>query len=250
MIVYDHNYGSWRDRYDRLNRTNGAYTYSKDICKWHLPVWKELLGPNDSVATCGKVPGATVQYLHERTHDDLSDETKLFVTTYKDLAQSLGRRGLWIPNTIDADGLPEHSGASGWVYYGNVIGHKRDPLRHFGYLKIHTVSGVKDQKEALARVARHKYGIGVGRCALEMMAIGLKVLIFGKDLGGLILSQEDFDKQRSANFNSNVITGVGSLREGIERIEESLNVSPTFQNSMNEIERRIRDGYRISLSPE
>lgn len=159
MIVYDHTYGSWRDRYDRLNRTNGAYTYSKDICKWHLLVWKELLGLSDSVATCGKVPGATVQYLHERTHDNLSDETKLFVTTYKDLARSLVRSGLWIPNTIDADGLPEHSGASGLVYYGNLIGLKRDPFRHFGGMKIHTVSGVRYQKDALARVARYKYGI-------------------------------------------------------------------------------------------
>lgn len=244
MIVYDHEYPSWRDRYNRLGRTNGAYTYSRDIVKWHLPIWKDILGPNDSISTCGKVSGSTVQYIHERSHGDLSKETKLFVTTYKDIADALGDRGLWIPNTIDASALPAHKPTKDWVYYGNIIGDKRKAFDRLRVTGFDTVSGVKDQREALSRVSQYRYGIGVGRCALEMMEMGLKVMIYGKDMGGLILSEEDYEIQRAANFNANVITGVASVDDGVSQIDNSLILSSTFQNSIGEIEARIVDGWR------
>lgn len=244
MIVYDEDHPQWRRRYDRHGRTNGAFTYSQDIKKWHLPVWQQLLGPEHSIATCGKVNCATVQYLHERTHVDLSSETKLFVTTYRDLAETLGDRGLWLPNAIDASVLPLHRPTRDWVYYGNIIGDKRKAFERLSGLDFDTVAGVKDQREALKLVSEYRYGIGVGRCALEMMAIGLKVLIFGKDFGGLILSQQDFERQREANFNANVITGVASIAEGIARIDEAVIESSTFQRSAEEIERRIVEAWR------
>lgn len=244
MIVHDHTHPAWLARYGRHGRTNGAFTYSRDICKWHLPIWRELLGSEESVATCGKVPGATVQYLHERTHADLSDETRLFVTTYKDLADALGDRGLWIPNTIDAEGLPVHSPERDWVYYGNIIGDKRKMFDRLKGVRFDIVSGVADQHDALHRVARYRYGIGVGRCALEMMAIGLKVLIFGKDFGGLILSEADFEKQQAANFNANVMTGVASIREAALRVDEAAPIAATFQQSIGDIERRIVERWR------
>lgn len=244
MIVFDHTHPVWRQRYDRHGRTNGAFTYSRDICKWHLPVWEDLLGPDQSVATCGIVPEATVQYLHERTHTSLSRKTRLFVTTYKDLADSLGDRGLWIPNHIDADPLPETRPRKEWVYYGNLVGPKRQAIDRLRGLSFDTVSGVGSQQEALNMVSRYRYGIGVGRCALEMMAMGMKVLIFGKDLGGLILSDADFSRQQEANFNANVITGVSSIAEGIDRIEESIPVAATFQNAKADIEARIIEGWK------
>lgn len=243
MIVYDHTHPTWLARYGRHGRTNGAFTYSRDICKWHLPIWRELLGHDESISTCGKVPGVTVQYLHERTHVDLSSETKLFVTTYKDLADALGPRGLWLPNTIDEAVLPDHRPSKDWVYFGNIIGEKRKPFDKLGGLNFDVISGVKDQQSSLEQVAQYRYGIGVGRCALEMMAIGLKVLIFGKALGGLILSQNDFDLQQQANFNGNVITGVASVSEGVARISEAIPMAPTFQKSIADIERRIAEAW-------
>ena len=244
MIVYDHTHPTWLARYGRHGRTNGAFTYSRDICKWHLPIWRELLGPDQSVATCGKVAGATVQYLHERTHADLSSDTKLFVTTYRDVADALGERGLWIPNTIDADYLPPHSPELGWVYYGNVIGDRRKAFDRLKGISFDLVSGVGDQQEALRRVARYRYGIGVARCALEMMAMGLKVVIFGKDFGGLILSESDFETQQAANFNANVMTGVASIREAALRVDEALPIVATFQQTIGDIERRIVERWR------
>jgi hypothetical protein len=244
MNVIDHTDSQWLSRYNRHSRTNGAFTYSQDICKWHLPIWRQFLGPNDIIATCGKFPDATVQYLHERSHVDLSSRTKLFVTTYRDLADTLGDRGLWLPNTIDREILPDHFPEKEWVYYGNIIGHKRTAFDRLTQLKFDVVAGVKNQSEALRRVAQYRYGIGVGRCALEMMALGLKVLIFGKDFGGILLSEDDFRRQQAANFNGNVITGAASIDEAIERIDESLPVSATFQQTMPEIERRIVDAWR------
>lgn len=246
MIVYDHNHSAWSSRYARHGRTNGAFTYSRDIGKWHTPVWQRLLGSDDTLATCGKVPGATVQYLHERTHPSLDSATKLFVTTYRDLADALGDRGLWLPNTIDAVDLPPHMPTKGWVYYGNIMGAKRRALDQLATVKFDVVSGV-DQETALRRVSQYRFGIGVGRCALEMMAIGMKVVIFGKDFGGLILSQSDYERQRDANFNGNVITGVASMTEAVERARDALPVEPTFQATMPEIENRIVQAWeRVS----
>lgn len=241
MKVLDHSHGAWAGRYGRLNRTNGAFTYSRDICRWHVPVWRRFLGPDDTIATCGMIPGATVQYLHERTHPDLSSKTRLFVTTYKDLADALGPRGLWLPNLIDRDALPAHRPRKDWVYFGNVIGAKERGIKHIRARGIDIISGVRDQADALRHVARYRYGIGVGRCALEMMAIGLKVMIFGKDFGGLILSDGDFVRQREANFNGNAITGVGDMATAMTRIGDAVSGPVSFQEAMPEIERRISE---------
>ena len=244
MIVFDHTDPEWHNRYSRLGRTNGAFTYSQDICKWHIPIWRKLLGPNDTIATCSKVQDATIQYLHERSHVDLSYRTKLFVTTYRDLADSLGPRGLWLPNTIDASVVPTHRPVKNWVYYGNLVKHKRTAFDKLAGMQFDIVAGVKDQQAALREVAQYRYGIGVGRCALEMMAIGLKVLLFGKDFGGVILSEDDFRHQQAANFNGNVITGVGSINEAVQRIDETKTFPSTFQTTMPEIEKRIVDAWQ------
>jgi hypothetical protein len=244
LIVFDHSHPQWQNRYNRHSRVNGAFTYSRDICKWHLPIWHGLLGPEDVIATCGKVKNATVQYLHERTHVDLSDQTKLFVTTYRDLADALGERGLWLPNMIDTTILPIHEPVKDWVYYGNIMGQKESGLERLAGMRFDRVSRVRDQQEALRRVAQYRYGIGVGRCALEMMAMGMKVLIFGKDFGGLTLSENDFDRQRSVNFNANLITGVADIAEGVARIDDSLCLSSTFQQSLSEIEQRITRAWQ------
>lgn len=243
MNVFDHTDPRWLVRYNRHSRTNGAFTYSQDICKWHLPVWRHLLGSDDTVATCGKVPDATVQYVHERTHIDLSSRTKLFVTTYRDLADVLGSRGLWLPNTIDADALPAAQPKRDWVYYGNIVGHKRTAFDRLYGIGFDVVAGISDQQVALQRVAQYRYGIGVGRCALEMMAMGLKVLLFGKDFGGIILSEDDFRRQQAANFNGNVMTGAPTIADAVARIDETIAFPLTFQATMPDIERRIVDAW-------
>lgn len=244
MRVIDHTDSYWVSRYNRHSRTNGAFTYSQDICKWHLPVWDRLLGSDEVVATCGKFPEATVQYLHERTHVDLSDKTRLFVTTYRDLADSLGDRGLWVPNVIDASVLPDHRPEKEWVYYGNLIGPKRTAFERLTNIRCDVVSGVSDQQQALRIVSQYKYGIGVGRCALEMMSMGLKVMIFGKDFGGGIFSEIDFQRQQAANFNGNVMTGSHSINDMIGRIDQTVSFPSSFQKLMPEIERRIVEAWQ------
>jgi hypothetical protein len=244
VIVYDHSHPIWRSEYDQHRRTNGAFTYSQDICKWHLPVWRDLLGAEQSVATCGIVPGATVQYLHERTHTELSAETRLFVTTYKDLAVALGTRGLWLPNAVDADTLPAPIPHRDWVYFGNLVGAKRKSIEFLNGRGVDVVSCIENQNEALRRVAQYRYGIGVGRCALEMMAMGMKVMIFGKGLGGLIISHDDYERQSAANFNSNVTTGAGSISECMARIDEAMPIHATFQAMAAEVRNRIIEGWR------
>lgn len=246
MIVYDHTKGRWAKSYARLTRTNGAFTYSRDICKWHLPIWREVLGKTDSVATAGMVPGVTVQYLHERTVPRLDTDTRLFVTAHRDLALILGRRGLWIPNLIDANTLPAHEPSrAGWVYFGNTLAPKRG--KHFEFVRsqmAEVVSGDRDQARSLRRVSKYRYGVGVARCAMEMMAMGLKVMIFGEHHGGLVLNDDDFAKQRSANFSSFVTTGCATIAESMARVEEGVAGPVTFQDAMPEVAEIIR-GVRL-----
>lgn len=244
MIVFNHTHKDWLARYRRHGRTNGAFTYSRDIARWHFPIWRELLSDDQSVATCGVIPGATVQYLHERTHPELSGETRLFVTTYKDLADALGRRGLWLPNLIDRDTLPRAAPTEDWAYFGNVIDLKRRAFSHIKALASDVVSGEPDQSAALARVARHRFGIGVGRCALEMMAMGMKVMIYGKDFGGLILTEDDFRRQSEANFNGNIITGATCISDAARRISEARHFPVTFQERQPEFRQRIIEAWR------
>lgn len=248
MIVFDHTHHAWRSLYDRHGRANGAFTYSKDICRWHLPIWREILSGDQSIATCGMVPGVTVQYLHERTQPRLDPRTRLFVTTYKDISDTLGPRGLWLPNLIDKDTMPSArpDRAKGWVYFGNLVGPKRAAVAAIEALRPVFVSGVKDQEAALSQVSQHRLGIGVGRCALEMMALGMPVMIFGKALGGLILSEEDFRRQSEANFNGNVTTGAASIEEAAAKIEAARFFPVTFQERIEEIRERIAEGWEKS----
>lgn len=251
MIVLDHTDPSFSDRAAKHGRTNGAITYSRDIVKWHVPVWQALLGAEDVVATCAIEPRATVQYLHERTYAGLSSETKLFVTPWKDLADALGKRGLWLPNCVDEDILPEHRPTKGWVLYGNTAGTRVSAIRkrvmdvaeRYG---IDVVSGVGDQRDALEMVSRYRYGIGVGRCAIEMMAIGLKVLFFGNNFGGAIVRMEDAHRHAPVNFNATVMTGFATVEEGMARIDEARPAKMTFQIFEPDIRARIYEGWQIA----
>lgn len=97
------------------------------------------------------------------------------------------------------------------MYFGNVTPAKR---KHFDAMRRAFVkTGWKldvitepDQVKALRTLRRYSYGVGVGRCALEMMALDMRVMLSGAKFGGIITNHDEWAVQSSQNFNGRVIT--------------------------------------------
>lgn len=138
------------------------------------------------------------------------------------------------------------------VYFGNLYGAKNREyerlsrgLKSLGW-KVDVISKgtfkghcVLDQEEIWNILRGYRYGIGVGRCALEMYALGLRVLISGAHWGGLCLTPSDWYTQTRSNFNGRVITGTRDLAEACDLLEGSLVPSAPGMLSYNAAEKLL-----------
>lgn len=106
---------------------------------------------------------------------------------------------------------------------------------------------VLDREEIWKIISRYRYGIGVGRCALEMYALGLQLLISGEHWGGLCLVPEDYQTQSRTNFNGRVITGTRDLEEALELLPISHWQAPSFsdQANTNGLIRKVENMFKI-----
>jgi hypothetical protein len=244
--VIDHTDPGWEARYVRKGRENGAATYSRDIVRHHLPVLRELLPPGSVVSTCPllveqDVAGpVAVQYLHTYSYRDALRQPRLvadhlagrvgrlvFVTAYRALHARLtaaGFEAVFVPMAVDADAVRAHRSAEEQheprraVYFGNLTRPKRrlfERLRGELTAQGWTLDLLSEgwlegrwlrQTEAWREVSRYRFGIGVGRCALEMMALGLRVMVAGAEFGGLATTPDEHAVQAGCNYNGRVTT--------------------------------------------
>jgi hypothetical protein len=262
MLLLDHTYDSFPTR---ALFTNGALTYSKDLVKFQAPKWREVLGPNDILSTCIKPPefnltgsyNTVVWYLHtypyhipvERVVEHIRQRTVkykrlILVTAYKefrDLLLAAGLTAVYIPMSIDVKTVQQYASEEkrdAFIWYGNVMHNKKAIFSEcknevkmiglpFDYISRSMFNGTEpiDQGESFKRIATYKYGIGVGRCAQELMALGVKTVIAGQRHGGLITNDEEYEKQLATNMNGRIRTHNPHIIDSVKQLDKAICVA-------------------------
>ena len=201
-----------------------------------------------------------INYLHEafpREKDRIvrsitrNNTPHIWITgRYKDsliIKQYYGKC-IFLPMSIDADYVRSFATdkpkfTDRIIFFGNTYFNKRatEPMLRAFFKKlnikvdsiannIYTPEGEKPillTREAVLRVLSHyKYGIGSEKCALEMYALGLKVLLSGEKFCGIITNEEDFQKHMKTNFcvtpAEGVVTFSSDIKKCWDNIESSL----------------------------
>lgn len=248
LRVIDHTERVWESRYQKRYRENGAATYSRDTIAHQIPLWREWAADREVlISTCPlllKVHGegdVAVQYLHEYRYEDplarpravraaleRTFDRVIFVTAYRELSEKLqqdGLEALYLPMSVDTQALPQAPQKARYprqaAYFGNVTSPKRElyeELHKTFSLSGWTLRDIKDsnQHRAWEKLAPFDYGVGVGRCALEMGALGMRVMIAGTRFGGIITSEQEWQAQHETNMNGRIYTYSDSITKCIQ----------------------------------
>ena len=179
-----------------------------------------------------------IQYLHMYPYSNpigyisrIKQKTRgnvLFLTAYKSfdiLMSTYNINSKFIPMSIDQSKIKKYIKLDNQkqekkvIYFGNKYSDKvglfselKQRFEAHGY-QFDWISDGKfndetlvNQSEAWEIISTYKYGIGVGRCAIEMWVLGLKVMVAGNQFGGIVIDESDWDVQQKTNFNGRCIT--------------------------------------------
>ncbi|MFA5172606.1 MAG: hypothetical protein WC426_13675 [Sulfuriferula sp.] len=216
-----------------------------------------------------------VQYLHRYPHrEPMTDVAKVlkalpgvknivFVTAYNSFAHYLRKQGvnvIFMPMTVDNTELlkiaatQEKHNQKRVIYFGNLLHGKQRvyPLIKAAFekagWKFDTIADgyfngkqKVNQQEAWQIISQYSYGIGVGRCALEMYELGLKVVVCGKAFAGLVTNEREFAAQIGTNFNARVVTFDRTIDTCIACIDDSGIFTHSIQRQLPEVEKIISD---------
>jgi hypothetical protein len=143
---------------------------------------------------------------------------------------------------INTSRLPSTNIKNGkWIYFGNLYPKKLDTFNLLketldfdvlSFSKFNNEETILSHNDCLNLVSNYSYGIGVGRCALEMVSMGLPVLVAGEKVGGTLITKDDYTFHRDYNFNSSSSNSLG-LTQDIEAITNSTLEIETSDVSLN-----------------
>jgi len=170
-----------------------------------------------------------LQYIEEIVKNKPFVATKMyFLSAYlpfvKYLNSVLGDdiEAVYVPMSINTNVVPtiNANASNRMMYFGNLYMNKHDAFEivrktsdqiylhfdHIAFNKFNDTIEIYSQDGIWHKIRQYKFGAGVGRCALEMMAMGLQVVICGQKFGGIMLNEQDFQRQREVNMNGRIIT--------------------------------------------
>lgn len=205
-----------------------------------------------------------VQYLHTFVRDNplgpIRDiaahlagrcDRVVFVTAYRALhalVRKAGMESVFVPMTVDVDTVRSAAvgverfdpGEKRAVYFGNVTGSRKPEFERARMAftragwSLDVISGgwfegrAIRQREAWAAAARYRYGVAVGRCALELHALGLRVMYSGAGFGGIAVDEQDWAVQEGTNWAGGTTTFdrdpglcIGAFQRAMARPESS-----------------------------
>lgn len=197
-------------------------------------------------------PELIIQYLHTFPYKDpiayvkdiisssrFTDASKwVFVTSYRayaDLMRLHGLNAAYVPMMINRSLVPAGiNDVERAVWFGNIYENKKQMFEQIrrafnraGILLTVITKGMVNSKREVTQegafelIRHYTYGIGVGRCALEMYTMGLKVLVAGAEFGGLVMNDADALVQERTNYNGRVLTWNRSIEDCIEMLPHS-----------------------------
>lgn len=272
MILFDHTTKSWLRRKRRENgaatyskdivahqiqkwgKLLGDLKYSLSTCPTFYSLKKEIK----------RLHGYKyIQYLHmypysnpigyiQRIHRSARGKI-LFLTAYKSfdiLLKINGFNSKFTPMSIDTDKLKSYikqdRNKNTIIYFGNIYSDKallfneiKEKCEANGlkldYICDGLFNGVKpvNQQEAWDIISTYEYGVGVGRCAMEMWALGLKIMIAGNQFGGIVIDEADWAVQEKTNFNGRCITFDRDINTCIKCLSMSIQF-PSVRNIATE----------------
>ena len=272
ITIYNHDtHPIWSSVYqmtfETMGRTNGAYTYSQDITKYHIPVIEKILDKQNKykniliVSVGSLVPNImlpetdlVIVYLHESLErespriESLKDWFKgdvIFITARLDLYKwvlEYGYKAIHLPMAIDASALEKyikpddqkHKGLK-VIWFGNKYMGKDKTLKNvrgtflsrgwqfdeLSYNKLNN-GDTLSKEDCLNLLSKYRYGVGVGRCYLEMCVLGIKSIICSTDVNGIITNEEEFQVHKDNNFvgGSDLYTFSKDINVCIDNITE------------------------------
>lgn len=250
LDIIDHNnHPTWTPVYKRLNRENGAKTYSEDIIKFYVPVFEKhfehnrqknlLITVNNAWDTVYSKYKQIFLFVHERGINEEIRQIRLndlklfnkknkhakvwFIVWSQQQCEELTANNLnaiYLPMAIDTQKFIKYRDYPKFydnriIYFGNIIGKKIKPFNElwkvcrrkgFGLDSIsqntYNNGFFKLNKPAIYKlISRYKYGVGVGRSAQEMSAMGLKVFCYGYG-DSLLPNEKNREKILSQNCTS------------------------------------------------
>ena len=242
-----------------------------------IPLWDQYFDGTIVISTCGLLSNIddlpdeadlVVQYLHTIKYQDPTIEARtviegistkykniVFVTAYKQVERALlemGINAVFVPMTIDTSKLPDPKPVydKKIICFGNIRHVKKDNykkvrrlfLKHgweFDILSNNTYKGEKlsSQQEVWSIVSQYKYGMGIGRCALEMLGMDMQVVIIGADDGGAMFNNKDYRVQERTNFNG--LNNMYDYEYSIKNISKSIIRTSDIIEQLPRIETKI-----------